>query len=260
MTTPFFHYSSNPDQGADQHHLTQISSFISPSPPFLFETQHHHEALQNHQEMMKGSTWRNDEDYGSGGMRRSSSTSSSDHPQKPVKWMSSKMRIMRKMIINSYQTPATKPRRSSSIINHHLQDHNNNNNKKANLDTNIIRVCSDCSTTKTPLWRSGPSGPKTLCNACGIRQRKARRAMAASSVKDNGGPPLEVDRTVPFKKRCRFAAAAAAAACVDQRKLCFEEIAIRLSKSSAFHRVFPQDEKDAAILLMALSCGLLSSS
>lgn len=25
-----------------------------------------------------------------------------------------------------------------------------------------IRVCSDCNTTKTPLWRSGPKGPKVI--------------------------------------------------------------------------------------------------
>lgn len=25
-----------------------------------------------------------------------------------------------------------------------------------------IRVCSDCNTTKTPLWRSGPQGPKVI--------------------------------------------------------------------------------------------------
>ncbi|XP_010924181.1 uncharacterized protein [Elaeis guineensis] len=37
------------------------------------------------------------------------------------------------------------------------------------------RVCSDCRTSKTPLWRSGPNGPKSLCNACGIRYRKKRR-------------------------------------------------------------------------------------
>ncbi|BBH06503.1 GATA transcription factor 16 [Prunus dulcis] len=32
--------------------------------------------------------------------------------------------------------------------------------------------CSDCMTTETPLWRGGPAGPKSLCNACGIRHRK----------------------------------------------------------------------------------------
>ena len=29
--------------------------------------------------------------------------------------------------------------------------------------------CANCATTKTPLWRNGPAGPKTLCNACGVR-------------------------------------------------------------------------------------------
>ncbi|KAG9137464.1 hypothetical protein Leryth_019888 [Lithospermum erythrorhizon] len=43
----------------------------------------------------------------------------------------------------------------------------------------------DCNTTKTPLWRSGPKGPKSLCNACGIRQRKARRAPGSSSCSYN---------------------------------------------------------------------------
>ncbi|KAL3369463.1 hypothetical protein AABB24_010018 [Solanum stoloniferum] len=39
-----------------------------------------------------------------------------------------------------------------------------------------VKTCADCGTTKTPLWRGGPSGPKSLCNACGIKSRKKRRA------------------------------------------------------------------------------------
>ncbi|CAA3020211.1 GATA transcription factor 15-like [Olea europaea subsp. europaea] len=42
------------------------------------------------------------------------------------------------------------------------------------IEAEIEKFCADCKTTKTPLWRSGPSGPKTLCNACGIRMRKKR--------------------------------------------------------------------------------------
>lgn len=38
----------------------------------------------------------------------------------------------------------------------------------------IKKFCSECKTSKTPLWRCGPSGPKSLCNACGIRYRKKR--------------------------------------------------------------------------------------
>ena len=33
-------------------------------------------------------------------------------------------------------------------------------------------TCANCRTQKTPLWRNGPLGPKTLCNACGVRFRK----------------------------------------------------------------------------------------
>ncbi|KAK9821779.1 hypothetical protein WJX81_001398 [Elliptochloris bilobata] len=36
--------------------------------------------------------------------------------------------------------------------------------------------CLQCGTQETPLWRPGPAGPKTLCNACGVRYMKARRA------------------------------------------------------------------------------------
>jgi hypothetical protein len=34
------------------------------------------------------------------------------------------------------------------------------------------RTCINCGTTKTPLWRNGPEGYKSLCNACGIRLKK----------------------------------------------------------------------------------------
>ncbi|KAJ4826744.1 hypothetical protein Tsubulata_016833 [Turnera subulata] len=37
-----------------------------------------------------------------------------------------------------------------------------------------IRQCSHCAVTKTPQWREGPNGPKTLCNACGVRYRSGR--------------------------------------------------------------------------------------
>lgn len=30
-------------------------------------------------------------------------------------------------------------------------------------------VCDDCGTADSPEWRKGPSGPKTLCNACGCK-------------------------------------------------------------------------------------------
>ncbi|XP_028788680.1 GATA transcription factor 16 [Neltuma alba] len=39
------------------------------------------------------------------------------------------------------------------------------------------KTCADCGTSKTPLWRGGPAGPKSLCNACGIKSRKKKRAI-----------------------------------------------------------------------------------
>ncbi|XP_010432385.1 PREDICTED: GATA transcription factor 3 [Camelina sativa] len=36
------------------------------------------------------------------------------------------------------------------------------------------RRCSHCGTNNTPQWRTGPVGPKTLCNACGVRFKSGR--------------------------------------------------------------------------------------
>ncbi|KAK9835814.1 hypothetical protein WJX74_008514 [Apatococcus lobatus] len=35
--------------------------------------------------------------------------------------------------------------------------------------------CTQCSTQSTPVWRAGPLGPKTLCNACGVRYMKVAK-------------------------------------------------------------------------------------
>lgn len=36
------------------------------------------------------------------------------------------------------------------------------------------RECSHCGVEKTPQWRAGPAGAKTLCNACGVRFKSGR--------------------------------------------------------------------------------------
>ncbi|PSS17950.1 GATA transcription factor [Actinidia chinensis var. chinensis] len=36
------------------------------------------------------------------------------------------------------------------------------------------RKCLHCASEKTPQWRTGPMGPKTLCNACGVRFKSGR--------------------------------------------------------------------------------------
>ncbi|VAI77656.1 unnamed protein product [Triticum turgidum subsp. durum] len=128
-----------------------------------------------------------------------------------------KMRITRK----TSDPGVKKPRKRAQAY----EDHGHMGGMNQALG--VIRTCSDCNTTKTPLWRSGPCGPKSLCNACGIRQRKARRAMMATGAApatDVGAkaaapgdaavtvrPPkvkkekraVDVDRSLPFKKRCK---------------------------------------------------------
>ena len=42
-----------------------------------------------------------------------------------------------------------------------------NGDKKKKLKVADEYVCTDCGTLDSPEWRKGPSGPKTLCNACG---------------------------------------------------------------------------------------------
>ncbi|RWR82764.1 putative GATA transcription factor 22 [Cinnamomum micranthum f. kanehirae] len=182
----------------------------------------------------------------------------------PVKWVSSNIRLMRKMM-NSEQTVTNKMIRDAETYPNNIRLPSWDHKKSNNSTSNVIRVCADCNTTKTPLWRSGPRGPKSLCNACGIRQRKARRALAAA---ENGGlvptdplmnrkvhkeKRLESDCATQYNKRCKVAGPR------TKKKLRFDDFTISLSKNSAFHHVFPQDERDAAILLMALSCGLVRS-
>lgn len=46
--------------------------------------------------------------------------------------------------------------------------------KSTSKEPVVIRKCMHCEVTKTPQWREGPMGPKTLCNACGVRYRSGR--------------------------------------------------------------------------------------
>ncbi|KAM0932695.1 putative transcription factor C2C2-GATA family [Dioscorea sansibarensis] len=184
----------------------------------------------------------------------------------PTKWMSSKMRFMKKMM-GSDQISTGKTRNSMQEVQDYPQTgrgRRSSSSRTNNLPEGVIRMCSDCKTSKTPLWRSGPQGPKSLCNACGIRQRKARRAIAAAALGGTLAPAdapsplqklktLDRDLTVPFKKRFKISTTE------STQNVSLNENTIKFSKNLPFHRGFPQDENDAAILLMALSCGLLHS-
>ncbi|MCD9643523.1 GATA-binding factor 2 [Datura stramonium] len=46
--------------------------------------------------------------------------------------------------------------------------------RSSSMDEDVPRRCTHCASEKTPQWRTGPLGPKTLCNACGVRYKSGR--------------------------------------------------------------------------------------
>ncbi|KAL8034693.1 hypothetical protein ABFX02_12G045700 [Erythranthe guttata] len=46
------------------------------------------------------------------------------------------------------------------------------------LNADDAKVCMACGNMNTPLWRKGPNGPQTLCNACGLKHARTLRRAA----------------------------------------------------------------------------------
>ncbi|OVA02576.1 zinc finger protein [Macleaya cordata] len=111
------------------------------------------------------------------------------------------------------------------------------------------KSCSDCQTTKTPLWRGGPAGPKSLCNACGIRYRKKRRALLG----------LNKVGAIEKKERCSSSSSSSSnnSKIGVSLKLRFLTLGreVLLQRSSMDKQRKLGEEEQAAVLLMALSCG-----
>ena len=50
-----------------------------------------------------------------------------------------------------------------------------------------IKICENCGVDRSPEWRRGPSGHKTLCNACGLRySRTINRYLNQQRAKNDG--------------------------------------------------------------------------
>ncbi|VAH97635.1 GATA transcription factor 16-like [Triticum dicoccoides] len=134
------------------------------------------------------------------------------------------------------------------------------------------KACTACNTTKTPLWRGGPSGPMSLCNACGIRYRKKRReamgledppkkrqpaaAAAPAACSEAGGEsadpeqqqPQQAKKTTTTTKRGRE---------VELRVVGFGKEVVLKQRRRMRRRQRLGEEEKAAILLMALSSGVI---
>ncbi|KAJ1925117.1 hypothetical protein IWQ60_004758 [Tieghemiomyces parasiticus] len=60
--------------------------------------------------------------------------------------------------------------------------------KKRRTKTDALEhVCTDCGTVESPEWRKGPQGPKTLCNACGLRWAKKNKKVDPMEPGSNPG-------------------------------------------------------------------------
>lgn len=107
-----------------------------------------------------------------------------------------------------------------------------------------IKRCFDCGTSKTPLWRGGPAGPKSLCNACGIRSRKRRRAMLGLKPEEKKS-----------KNNSNSSTSSKLGSPLHQRLIEIgREVLMQRSTVDRQRRQLGEEEQ-AAILLMALSCG-----
>ncbi|KAK9284219.1 hypothetical protein L1049_023388 [Liquidambar formosana] len=85
-------------------------------------------------------------------------------------------------LLQTKHTPSSTPSHKSS------RGGNSSNSSSSACDPLLARRCANCDTTSTPLWRNGPRGPKSLCNACGIRFKKEeRRASAAAAATPTNG-------------------------------------------------------------------------
>ncbi|KAL6894398.1 hypothetical protein ACP4OV_008496 [Aristida adscensionis] len=124
------------------------------------------------------------------------------------------------------------------------------------------KACTECGTTKTPLWRGGPCGPMSLCNACGIRYRKKRReamGLDASSKGGGGGAAAGAEQPQQRKKKAKREGEKEAAekVSVELRAVGFgKEVVLKQRRRMRRRRRLGEEEK-AAILLMALSSGVV---
>ncbi|KFK38137.1 hypothetical protein AALP_AA3G074400 [Arabis alpina] len=101
---------------------------------------------------------------------------------------------------------------------------------------NEKKSCAICGTSKTPLWRSGPAGPKSLCNACGIRNRKKRRTVIVNRSEDKKKRNPKIGDSL--KERLMELG---------------REVMLQRSTAENQRRKKLGEEEQAAVLLMALS-------
>jgi len=75
----------------------------------------------------------------------------------------------------SSTTPYTAMYGSNLVVDDDVSEDGSRKKKPKKSYANEQHVCVTCGRTDSPEWRKGPQGPKTLCNACGLRWAKLQR-------------------------------------------------------------------------------------
>uniref|UniRef100_A0A0D9W5R8 GATA-type domain-containing protein n=1 Tax=Leersia perrieri TaxID=77586 RepID=A0A0D9W5R8_9ORYZ len=127
-------------------------------------------------------------------------------------------------------------------------------------ENNGSKACADCHTTKTPLWRGGPGGPKSLCNACGIRYRKRRRAALGLDATEGASEQQQHKKKKAAKKEADADQEEEDEVTVELHTVGFRNkdvAAVLKQRRRMRRRKCLGEEERAAILLMALSSGVI---
>lgn len=119
------------------------------------------------------------------------------------------------------------------------------------------------------------AGDQEVAVAARVQQLPLKKKLQNKKKRSNGGEKYNSPPVVAKAKRCKIKedeemeadtvagdseiskSTTSSNSSISSNKLCFDDLTIMLSKSSAYQQVFPQDEKEAAILLMALSYGMV---
>ncbi|KAK9074757.1 hypothetical protein SSX86_003075 [Deinandra increscens subsp. villosa] len=123
------------------------------------------------------------------------------------------------------------------------------NRPSAAGDSLLARRCANCDTTSTPLWRNGPRGPKSLCNACGIRFKKEERRLNAAAV-GGGGPEGREGHTPGNNTWMHNAQAAAAAAATHRLPSCYT---VPAGTGGEFRFIDDVDDRDSTFMSWRLN-------
>ncbi|KVI12530.1 GATA transcription factor 16-like [Cynara cardunculus var. scolymus] len=137
----------------------------------------------------------------------------------------------------------------SSVVAQEEEEIITESGSSALISSNQTKCCTDCHTTRTPLWRGGPAGPKSLCNACGIKYNKKRRAVMVGFDKNGRRTSKSAKRKGDLKMKMKM-----------KMRLMMINKKQEQRKRSSYERGKPwwnklREEEQAAILLMAISCG-----